>query len=64
MATLWTRWVLTSETNGDVRTPWVQTRGGTGELLPTNAALIQSEARLKLDFEQRLTPNLIDGFVV
>jgi len=34
---------LTNGANSDVRTPWVQTRGGTGELLPTDAALIQSE---------------------
>ena len=50
VATLWTRRALTNETNSDVRTPWVQTRGGTGKLLPTDAALIQSETRLKLDF--------------
>ena len=42
---------LTNGANGDVRMPWVQTRGGTSELLLTNVALIQSETRLKLDFE-------------
>jgi len=32
VATCRTRWGLTSGTNGDVRTPRVQTRGVTGEL--------------------------------
>ena len=41
MATWRTRRVLTSGTNGDVRMPWVQTHGVTGELLPTDAASIQ-----------------------
>ena len=64
MVTLQTRQALTNGANSDVRMPRVQTRGVTGELLPTDAALIQSETRLKLNFEPRLTPNLIDGFAV
>jgi len=50
VATCRTRWELTSGTNGDVRIPRVQTRGVTGELLPTDAASIQLQSRLKLDF--------------
>jgi len=38
------------------------TRGVTGELLPTDAASIQLQSRLKLDFELRLSPKLIDDF--
>jgi len=49
VATWRTCWELTSRTNSDVRTPRVQTRGVTGELLPTDAASIQLESRL-LDF--------------
>jgi hypothetical protein len=40
VATWRTRWVLTSRTNSDIRMPQVQTRGVTGELLPTDAASI------------------------
>ena len=41
VATWRTRRVLTSGTNGNVQTLWVQTRGVIGELLPTDAASIQ-----------------------
>ena len=45
-----TRWGLMSGTNGDVRTPGVQTRGVTGELPCLTATSFNSQTRLKPDF--------------
>jgi len=44
------RWGLMSRTNGNVRTPRVQTRGVTGELPCLTASSFSSQTRLKPDF--------------
>jgi len=53
---------LTNGANASVRTTRVQHAASPASSSPTNAASIQLQSRLKLDFEHRLSPKPVDDF--